>query len=130
MTSASWNSRSRVISVPVLAMSISKRCLRLKWSLQKITNRSQRKCHLCHTDSGRPTTVSESVSLSRTSIFALTPLLLSAFIRRLAATAAPPVRSLVLTISTLILQRYSKLAEKQKNSSKKAFLFVVCAHTT
>ena len=66
-----------------------------------MTKRSQRKCQWSKGDLGRATTVSESQSLSRTSIFALTPLLLRAIIRRLAATAAPPVLSLVFTIKTL-----------------------------
>jgi hypothetical protein len=63
-----------------------------------------------------PTTVSASVCLSRTSILAFTPLLFNASISLLAATAAPPVRSLVLTISTLMIlfikptymQKYAK----------------------
>ena len=90
------------MSEPVLARSISKRCLREKCRRQKITNRSQRKCQWSIGDLGSPTMVRVSLSLSRTNIFAFTPLLLSAFIKRLASTAAPPVRSLVLTIRTLM----------------------------
>ena len=51
---------------------------------------------------GNAATVTASVCLSLTSIFAFTPLLFSASISREAATAAPPVRSLVFTISTFI----------------------------
>ena len=112
ITSASLNSGNFVMSEPALAISTSKRCWREKCKRQKITSRSHKNCQRRRGDWGNGMTVSDSVSLSRTSIFAFAPLLFSAFIRRLAATAAPPVRSLVLTISilifTLMLQRYNK----------------------
>lgn len=65
--------------------------------------RSHRKFHCILSERGSPTTVISSVTLSRTSILALTPLLLRASIRRLAATAAPPAFSLVFTMSTLMI---------------------------
>lgn len=106
MTSASLNSLSDVISVPELAMSKAKRYFREKRNLKKTQKRSHRKCHLVPKPFRKLTTVMSSVSLSRTSIFAFIPLWLSASFKRLAATAAPPVFSLVLTISTrIVLQR-------------------------
>ena len=101
--SASLNSRSFVMSVPALAISISNRCCLLKCRWQNTTSRSQRKCQRFIGDLGSSATVSVSVPFSRTSIFAFTPLFIRAFISRLAATAAPPVRSLVFTISIFIV---------------------------
>ena len=102
MTSASLNSGKLVISVPLLAMSTSNKCLRLSQRCTQMTNRSHKKCHFWRHDGGNEQTVSWSVSLSRTSILAFTPLFFSASINLLAATAAPPVFSLVFTISTRI----------------------------
>ena len=56
-------------------------------------------------DAFSPTTLIWSVCLSRTNIFALMPLFLSDSISRPAATAAPPIRSEVLMISTLMLSK-------------------------
>lgn len=83
--------------MPLLAVSISKRC-----SLEKCrwANMASLSHHgLCL----RSTTVMHSVSLRRTSILVFTPLFISAAISRPAATAAPPVFSLVFTISTLMV---------------------------
>lgn len=103
MTSASLNSRNLVMSLPMQAVSISHRCRFEKCSRQKMHHRSHRKRQRSNGDRGRPTTVMSCVSLSLTSILAFTPLLFKASTNRLAATAAPPIRSLVFTISTRIL---------------------------
>ena len=102
MMSASWNSGSRVMSKPVLAVDTLNRFLRWNRLHIHICSRSYRKYHSAAMWWFMPMTVSESVSLSRTNILAFTPLFIRAFIRRLAATAAPPVCSLVFTISTFI----------------------------
>ena len=114
MMSASWNSRMLVMSVPALAISISNRCCLLKCRWQNTTSRSHKKCQRFIGDLGRGTTVRVSLSFSRTSILAFTPLLLRAFIRRLAATAAPPVRSLVFTINTFMGAKIRISAKKTK----------------
>ena len=103
ITSASRNSRVRVMSVPALAMSIWKRLSRLKRRWQKMTKRSQRKFHLWRHDLPSCATVILSVALSLTSIFVFMPLLFSASMSLFAATAAPPTFSLVFTISTLMI---------------------------
>ena len=61
-----------------------------------------RKCQMCRHDFFRATTVTRFVCLSRTSILALMPLFFKASASRLAAMAAPPMRSEVLMINTLI----------------------------
>ena len=71
---------------------------------------SQRKRSRCLMRPPKPTTVMLSDVLSLTSILAFTPLLFNASIRRFAATAAPPVISLVLTIRTRIDVLYDSLA--------------------
>lgn len=96
MTSASLNSGRDVMSKPELAISMANKFCREKWRCQNAHHRSQRKCHWENNDWGIPTTVMSSVTLSRTNIFALTPLLLRASIKRLAATAAPPPSRLYL----------------------------------
>ena len=124
MMSASWNSRIRVMSIPAFAMSISKRWCFDRCVWRNTTNRSHRKGSWRQMLCFKPTTVILSVILSLTSSFAFTPLLFNASIRRLAATAAPPVFSLVLTNSTLIIygfrvlhfvQKYYKKAKIQNN---------------
>ena len=107
MISASLNSGRRVISVPMLAMSIWKRFFRRKCRRQNTVQRSQRKFHCFRNDCGSPTTVMSSLCLSRTSIFAFSPLLFSASFNRLAASAAPPVISLVLTISIRMVKYFN-----------------------
>ena len=102
ITSASLNSRRRVMSVPAQAVSISNRCLRENQQRTKMLQRSRRKCHEWRSRLGSATTDTLSLVFSATNSLAFTPLALSAFISRRAATAAPPVFSLVLTISTLI----------------------------
>ncbi len=103
ITSACLNSRNEVMSAPVLATSMAKRLWRLKWRCQKIVHLSQRKRHRLRTPLGNATTTGLVVCLSRTSIRACTPLLFRAETSLPAATAAPPVRSLVLTISIRVL---------------------------
>ena len=81
--------------------------------------RSQRKLHCDLSERGSPTTVISSLTLSRTNILALTPLLLRASIRRLAATAAPPAFSLVFTMSTRIANIFYDCKGKEKNVQTK-----------
>ena len=88
--------------------------------------RSHRKCHFDLSPPPTSATVRLSVSLSRTIILAFTPLLFSASIRRLAATAAPPVRSLVFTISTRIVDNVFCLSE-HKSKTNYAF-FQIMGH--
>lgn len=105
MTSACWNSGSEVMSVPVLAISTAKRSFFLKRLAFQMTMRSHMNFHTCSQLRFSPTTLIWSVCLSRTNIFALMPLFFSDSIRRPAATAAPPIRSEVLMISTLMLSK-------------------------
>ena len=118
MTSASLNSRNLVMSLPMQAVSISHRCRFEKCSRQKMHHRSHRKRQRSNGDQGRPTTVMSCVSLSLTSILAFTPLLFRAFTNRLAATAAPPIRSLVFTISTRILLNVLFLSRADKRMQR------------
>ena len=99
MTSASRNSFIRVMSVPVFAMSTSKSRFFEKCMRTKMQKRSHRKFHCCFQVVFSPMTVRQFVVFSLTSMRAFSPLLFSASISRLAATAAPPVCSLVFTIS-------------------------------
>ena len=118
MMSASLNSRSDVMSHPVLAISISKRWFLEKWRWQNTTQRSHRKRQRWRRELPKPTTVICSVSLSRTSILAFTPLLLSASMIRLAASAAPPFFSLVFTISTLITSLINAKVKQNRQNTK------------
>ena len=102
MTSAWVNSGNAVILVPVFAMSTANKLCFLKWLACQITTRSQMNCHTFHHDFFSSTTLIWSVCLSRTSIFVFIPLFFKASMRRLAAMAAPPIRSDVLMISTLM----------------------------
>ena len=103
MTSACWNSGSEVMSVPVLAMSTAKILSFLKWFAFQMTIRSQTNFHTMRQLWFSETTVIWSVCLSRTRSLAFIPLFLSDSMRRLAAMAAPPIRSDVLINSTLII---------------------------
>lgn len=91
--------------VPVLAISTAKRSFFLKRLAFQMTMRSHMNFHTCSQLPFSPTTLIWSVCLSRTNIFALMPLFLSDSISRPAATAAPPIRSEVLMISTLMLSK-------------------------
>lgn len=102
MTSACWNSGSEVMSVPVLAMSTAKMFFLLKRLALQMTMRSQTNFHTMRQLWSSDTTEIWSVCLSRTSSLALMPWFLSDSIRRLAAMAAPPMRSDVLISSTLM----------------------------
>lgn len=100
--SACWNSGSVVMSVPVLAMSTAKMLSLLKRLAFHMTIRSHTNFHTIRQLWLNETTVIRSVCLSRTRSLALMPLFLSDSMSRLAATAAPPIRSDVLINSTLI----------------------------
>ena len=102
ITSAWRNSGSEVMSVPVLAMSTSNRWYRRKRLALQITIRSHMNFHTCNQLLFKRTTLIWSVCLSRTSILALIPLFFSDSINRLAAMAAPPIRSDVFIIRTLM----------------------------
>ena len=110
ITSAWLNSGSAEMFVPVLAMSTAKRLCFLNRFAFQMTMRSQMNCHTFHHDFFSCTTLIWSVCLSRTSILAFIPLFFRASIRRWAAMAAPPIRSDVLMISTLMcINVYAKV---------------------
>ena len=105
MTSAWRNSGKEVMSVPVLAMSTANRLWRLNPLAAQMTMRSHVNCQILRHDFLSETTVTWSVCLLRTNILAFIPLFFKASISRLAAMAAPPIRSAVLMISTLMACR-------------------------
>ena len=92
-----------------------------------MTSRSHRKCQRSRQRRDSPETVMLSDSFSATSMRALTPLLLSASMSRRAATAAPPVLSLLLTMSTLIGRDmfYAKIV--QASAMKACFQSAECS---
>ena len=112
-------------------MSTAKRLCFLKRLAIHITMRSHTNCQICRHDFFSATTVTWSVCLSRTSILALMPLFFKASIRRLAAIAAPPVRSDVFMISTLIFRQsfckgtiFSKINSLLLRDMKRKMIFV------
>ena len=94
--------KNSVMSVPAFAMSTAKRLFFLKRLAFQMTMRSHTNFHTSFQLRRRATTVICSVCLSRTSSLALMPLFFRASIKRLAATAAPPIRSDVLISRTLM----------------------------
>ena len=106
-------------------METEKRFFRLNPFFIQIMNRSHRKFHFCFHEEGRGTVVMLSVCLSRTNIFAFTPLLFNASVNRWAATAAPPPRSDVLTMSTLIIDILGKdSVRRAKNKINRGLFFL------
>ena len=109
-----------MISIPVFAIETVKRLLRLKRLLTQITRRSKAKFQLFLNHSPIEATKILSLSFSITSILAETPLLIKASVNLLAAIAAPPVFSLVFTISTFIyFMLYAKVIEKYETTKRK-----------
>lgn len=93
---------SRVTSNPVLAMDTLKRFFRLKRLFAQIMRRSQINVNFLCQDLPTVCTLSEWLVLCSTNIPVSIPAPLSDSIRRFAAIAAPPIRSEVLMISTLM----------------------------
>ena len=121
---SAWRNTSiRVMSVPALAISTWNRLRLLSPLASQMTPRSHRKLARSLHDGSILVTLGESVLRSRTSIVASTPLWFKACNRRLAAMAAPPVRSAVLTIRMRIL--LGKVSKSYHHVSYIRVLFLV-----